>query len=82
MVRFWPRVIAPESKGLGLTIFKFWWSRVYGFKFTLWRFKNLFLKQIKNEMARIPGQQQLFCNTSQLLRLIIWGVVNNQLLAH
>ena len=48
-------------------------------------FKDLLLKQIKNEMAHIPdsimGCSSL-CNMSQLLRLIIWGVVNNQLLAH
>ena len=48
-------------------------------------FKNLFLKQIQIKMANIPdsimGSSSL-CNTSQLLRLIIWGVVNNQLLAH
>ena len=49
-------------------------------------FKNLLLKQIKIKMADIPdsimGSSSLLCNTSQLLRLIIWGVVNNQLLAH
>ena len=44
--------------------------------------KTYFWNKSKMRWHAFLGSSSLFCNTSQLLRLIIWGVVNNQLLAH